>query len=132
MEIIKNLERQDLLRFYDFYISPCSNHRRKLSLHVNPSPLVQKDETNAVEIDEELAGIIEGELPITVDEEIDITTEIIHEVMKLTEQPPIVDSLTDTKVKEPETVVPEKEITLPKVKFYSSSMFFLFFLVFLD
>jgi hypothetical protein len=93
---------------------------------------VQKDETNAVEIDEELAGIIEGELPITVDEEIDITTEIIHEVMKLTEQPPIVDSLTDTKVKEPETVVPEKEITLPKVKFYSSSMFFLFFLVFLD
>jgi hypothetical protein len=124
VEIIKSLERQDLLRFYDFYISPYSIHRRKLSLHVTPSPLVQTDETNAVAI---VAAITGGELPSTIDKEISITTEIIHEAMKLTEQPPIVHPLTDTNSKEPEKVLPEKEITLPKVKFYSSSIFSLFF-----
>ncbi len=88
---------------------------------------MQTDETNAVAIEDELAVITGGELPSTVDEEISITTEIIDEAMRLNEQPPIVDPLTDTNSKEPEKVLPEKEITLPKVKFYSSSMFSLFF-----
>ncbi|CAF0843089.1 unnamed protein product [Didymodactylos carnosus] len=39
-DIIATLERQDLLKFYDHYIAPNSVHRRKLAVHVVPSPLV--------------------------------------------------------------------------------------------
>jgi len=115
VDIIKTLERSDLLRFYDHYISPNSISRRKLSVHVNPSSLVQVDEINAVEIDDELAGITEEELAATVVEAIPVTGEINHETIKLTEQPSIVDSLTEINLNEPDKVLPKKELNLPKV-----------------
>jgi hypothetical protein len=86
VDIIKSLERDDLLRFYDHYISPNSIHRRKLALHVNPSPLalqVPIDDEN----EGESAALTDEELPSTADEEYaeTITTEISHESIKLTE-----------------------------------------------
>ncbi|CAF1661259.1 unnamed protein product, partial [Didymodactylos carnosus] len=39
-DIMATLGRQDLLKFYDHYIAPNSVHRRKLAVHVVPSPLV--------------------------------------------------------------------------------------------
>jgi len=110
VEMIKTLERSDLLRFYDYYISPHSIHRRKLSLHVYPSPLALMDETNDVETE---AG---EELPSTNDEEISVNAEITHETIKLTEQPPIVDSLTETNLTETDKFVPKNEINLPKTE----------------
>lgn len=107
VEIIKTLERNDLIRFYDHYISPHSIHRRKLSLHVNPSSLANIQETTSTENDDETAS--------NADEEISPTAEISHEAIKLTEQPPIIDSITETNSKENEIVSPKKEINLPKV-----------------
>lgn len=37
-EILKTVEKNDILQFYDHYISACSIYRRKLALHVDPSP----------------------------------------------------------------------------------------------
>jgi hypothetical protein len=117
VDIIKSLERNDLLRFYDYYISPRSTHRRKLSLHVNPSSLVQTNEIKAVQSEDELAAMTGQELPSTVDEEIPVTAEISHEAVKLTEQPPIVDLLTEGTYKVGGKVLPKTEIDLPKVNF---------------
>lgn len=46
VEIIRKVERDDVLRFYDRFISPRSTQRRKLALHVNPSPLALRASTN--------------------------------------------------------------------------------------
>jgi hypothetical protein len=125
VDIIKSLERDDLLRFYDHYISPNSIHRRKLALHVNPSPLalqVQIDDEN----EGESAALADEELPSTADEEYaeTITTEISHESIKLTEQPPIIDTLIEKDLQESANGLPKKEINLPKVK-YSIIKFFI-------
>ncbi len=121
VEIIKKLERNDLLCFYDYYISPHSTHRRKLALHVNPSSLAETKETDVDEDEHELPPAIEE----TIEEDISVTAEISHETMKLTEQPSIIDSLTEVNVKETENVLPKKEINLPKVKFlFIKSLFF--------
>ncbi len=107
------MERSDLLRFYDYYISPRSTHRRKLSIHVNPSSLVQINEIKAVESEDDLAAMTGQPLPSTANAEVPPTAPISHETIKLTEQPPIVDVLTSAK--EPEKVLPKTEIDLPKV-----------------
>jgi len=119
VEIIKTLERTDLIHFYDHYISPRSIHRRKLALHVNPSALALQtpcNEVAAVESEDEIAVIIGGELPSTIDEEhkeadVVLKTEISHETVQLTKQPSIIDPLVD---KETEKVLPKKEINFPK------------------
>lgn len=91
LEIIKKLEREDLLKFYDRYISPRSNQRRKLALHVNPSPVALRSSSNgksSVDSDEEISS--------TTTEEAKPTGEIQHEAESLTEQPQIIDVLIKT------------------------------------
>lgn len=109
VEVIKTLERSDLLRFYDFYISLQSKHRKKLSVHVNPSALVENDEKP-----DELAATSREELPPT-SEIVESTTEVNDQIEKLTEQPAIVDSLIDINKTPEETVPTQKDIKLPNV-----------------
>jgi hypothetical protein len=120
VEIIKKLERSDLLRFYDYYISPRSINRRKLALHVNPSALAFQKPISAVASEDELAVMTGEELPSTADkEQTEAAIAIIPELsqaVKLTEQPIIIDTLTGTNSNEATTVLPKKEINLPKVK----------------
>ncbi|UJR37824.1 hypothetical protein I4U23_030514 [Adineta vaga] len=113
--IIKSIEQNDLLRFYDHYISACSTHRRKLSVHVNPSPLalhVPNDQTAKEKHQDELTAATDEDLPSTTEQENTekVTTEIVNESVKLTEQPSIVDTVTHTDSKE--QVIPEKELKL--------------------
>lgn len=109
LEIIKKLEREDLLKFYDRFISPRSNQRRKLALHVNPSPLALRSSSNgksSVDSDEEISS--------TTAEEAKSTDEIPHETQSLTEQPQIIDNL----IKMSSSMVSTTKIELetPKVK----------------
>ncbi|CAF1145140.1 unnamed protein product [Adineta steineri] len=101
VEIIKSLERTDLLRFYDHYISLNSIHRRKLSVHVNPSAIALQGANDKKPIidEENTQTIIAGAVEHTV---------------KLTEQPPIIDTITDKDSKEKENIISEKQINLPK------------------
>ena len=117
--MIKSIERSDLLRFYDHYVSPSSIHRRKLAVHVNPSPLVlhashdQKGDENK----DELVAATDEDLPEPLsDGNVETTAPAAaHEPLKLTEQPPIVDTLTNKEPKE--GVTPKKELDLPQVSF---------------
>ncbi|CAF1172834.1 unnamed protein product [Adineta steineri] len=119
VEIIKSLERTDLVQFYDHYISLNSIHRRKLSVHVNSSATALQgidDEEPIIDEETELAAVLDEELPSPTDEE---NTETIIEgavehTVKLTEQSPIVDTITDKDSKEKEKIIPEKQINLPK------------------
>ncbi|CAF0885381.1 unnamed protein product [Adineta steineri] len=107
VEIIKSLERTDLLQFYDHYISLNSVHRRKLSVHVNPSAIALQETNNKKTIvneDNELAAVTNEENTGTI-----IAGTVEHTV-KLTEQPPI----TDKDSEEKEKIIPEKRINLPK------------------
>ncbi|CAF0866965.1 unnamed protein product [Rotaria sordida] len=112
-EIIKTLERDDLLRFYDHYISPRSNYRRKLSVHVNPSSFalqMQTNETNTIENEDELTDIIHEESSSIINEEdVAVTTETSHESIQSTEQLPIIDKLTEI-----ENILTKQEIDLPE------------------
>jgi hypothetical protein len=132
VEIIKGLERTDLLRFYDYYISPRSIHRRKLSLHVDPSSLAQINAIKAVQSEDDLAAMIGQELPSIADAEIPVTVGISHEAVKLTEQPPIVDLLTEAKSKEPEKILPKTELDLPKVNLIFHQFFFFTFVFYFN
>ncbi|CAF5043707.1 unnamed protein product, partial [Rotaria sp. Silwood1] len=124
VEIIKTLERNDLLRFYDHYISLNSMYRRKLAVHVNPSSLaLQKpiNETNTDENEDELDATNDDELLSNADEEhtqaeTTATASIDHEAIKLTEQPVVIDNLTESKLKGTELNLPIKELNLPKVE----------------
>ncbi|CAF0913402.1 unnamed protein product [Rotaria sordida] len=124
VEIVKNFERNDLLRFYDHYISPHSIYRRKLALHVNPSLLAFKKpiaEIIAEEKNDELNTMIDKELVLNDGEEriqagTSITADIDHEAIKLTEQPVIIDDLIDKHLQETEQNLSTKEIKLPKVE----------------
>ena len=99
-------------------------NRRKLALHVNPSPLAYEtpvDVTNPVDCEDELAVKTGEQLLSTTDTErteaeIHIIPEVNSETINLTEQPLIIDSLTGTGSKETENVLPKKEINLPEVK----------------
>ncbi|CAF3245595.1 unnamed protein product [Rotaria socialis] len=116
VEIIQNLERNDLIRFYDHYISLNSIHRRKLALHVNPSSLaLQKPngETNNVEQEYETTATDEIE---TEQVEVTIPTGAIHEEIKLIEQPVIIEKLNETTTQEAEYVLPKKELNLPQAE----------------
>ncbi|CAF4101838.1 unnamed protein product [Adineta steineri] len=107
VEIIKSLERTDLLQFYDHYISLNSVHRRKLSVHVNPSAIALQETNNKKTIineENELAAVTNEENTGTI-----IAGAVEHTV-KLTEQPPI----TDKDSEEKEKIIPEKQINLPK------------------
>ncbi|CAF1500754.1 unnamed protein product, partial [Adineta steineri] len=101
VEIIKSLERTDLLRFYDHYISLNSIHRRKLAIHVNPSAIALRGTNDKKPIinEENTETIIEGAVELT---------------NKLTEQSPIIDTITDKDSKEKEEIISEKQINLPK------------------
>ncbi|CAF2967042.1 unnamed protein product [Rotaria sp. Silwood2] len=124
VEIIKTLERNDLLRFYDHYISPHSIYRRKLALHVNPSPLALQqanDETNTNENEDELDAMNDVELLSNADEErtqteVTVPVDLNHEAIKLIELPIIIDNLVEKKSTEPEQSLPKKELNLPKVE----------------
>ncbi|CAF1466374.1 unnamed protein product [Rotaria sordida] len=102
-EIIKTLERDDLLRFYDHYISPHSIYRRKLSVHVNSSSFalqMQTNETDTVENKDELTDIIHGESSSIINEEdVAVTTETSHETIQSTET---------------ENILAKQEIDLPE------------------
>ncbi|CAF1449332.1 unnamed protein product [Adineta steineri] len=101
VEIIKSLERTDLLQFYDQYISLNSIHRRKLSVHVNPSAI-------ALQGTNDKKSIINEENTET------ITAGGVEHTVKLTEQPLIIDTITDKDSKEKENIISEKQINLPK------------------
>ncbi|CAF4420023.1 unnamed protein product, partial [Adineta steineri] len=108
VEIIKSLERTDLLQFYDHYISLNSVHRRKLSVHVNPSAIALQetnDKKTIINEENKLAAVTNEENTETI-----IAGAVEHTV-KLTEQPPI----TDKDSEEKEKIIPEKRINLPKV-----------------
>ena len=126
---MKRLTREDLLRFYDRYISPRSNYRRKLSVHVNPSALAQVKDLKAVKSEDELAAMAGEELPSTVEEEVPVTVEVHQQPTNLTEQPVIVDSLTAVHPQTSEKISSEKQLDLPKVNLHRikslSSIFFL-------
>ncbi|CAF1425013.1 unnamed protein product [Adineta steineri] len=119
VEIIKSLERTDLVRFYDHYISLNSIHRRKLSVHVNPSAIALQgtnDKETIINEDNELAVVTDEELPSPANEE---NTETIIEgavehTDKLTEQPPIIDTITAKDSQEKEKIISEKQINLTK------------------
>ncbi|CAF4223323.1 unnamed protein product, partial [Rotaria sordida] len=112
-EIIKTLKRNDLLRFYDHYISPRSIYRRKLSVHVSPSSFalqMQTNETDTAENKDELTDIIHGESSSIINEEdVAVTTETRYETIQSTEQLPIIDKSTET-----EPIVAKQEIDLPE------------------
>ncbi|CAF4088608.1 unnamed protein product, partial [Adineta steineri] len=94
VEIIKSLERTDLLRFYDHYISLNSVHRRKLSVHVNPSAIALQgtdDKKLIINEENELAAITDEELPLPTNEE-----------------------NTETIIVKKEKIISEKQINLPK------------------
>ncbi|CAF4013700.1 unnamed protein product [Adineta steineri] len=101
VEMIKSLERTDLVRFYDHYISLNSIHRRKLSVHVNPSAIALQgtDDKKTIIDEENIETIIAGGVEHTV---------------KLNEQPPIIDTITDEDSNEKEKITSEKQINLPK------------------
>lgn len=107
VEIIKTLERSDLLRFYDHYISLQSKFRRKLSVHVKPSSSAQKVADPTPVTDEQLPAENEVEPPIT---------QFDHPIEKLTEQPAIVDSLTDINRQKDEKSLPNDSINLPEAE----------------
>ena len=118
LEIIKKLEREDLLKFYDRYISPRSNQRRKLALHVNPSPVALRSSSNgksSVDSDEEISS--------TTTEEAKPTGEIQHEAESLTEQPQIIDVLIKTSSSMVSTTKTDLEIPKVKKMRRKSSMF---------
>ncbi|CAF0979560.1 unnamed protein product [Adineta steineri] len=111
VEIIKSLERTDLLQFYDHYISLNSVHRRKLSVHVNPSAIaLQETNDKKIIINEknELAAVTNEKNTETI-----IAGTVEHTV-KLTEQPPVTDTITDKDSEEKEKIISEKQINLPK------------------
>jgi hypothetical protein len=120
---MKRLERKDLLRFYDHYISPYSPHRRKLALHVNPSPIALKksfDDEDLGNDTDELPGETDKELPLPVTQG-DIKSEVSSAATKPTEQPPSVDPEIKEDVKDLQKTfeVDDKkyeELNLPKVK----------------
>ena len=122
-EVIRKLERKDLLSFYDHYISPHSMHRRKLALHVNPSSLAlqtQSAETSNSESENELEGSIGEELSSTNNEkqtENIATTEINYEATNLCEQIPITDAdkFTGTSSEEAEKILLPNKVTLSEV-----------------
>jgi hypothetical protein len=99
-------------------------NRRKLALHVNPSPLAYEtpeDVTNPVDCEDKLAVKTGQQLPSTTDKEhteaeISIIPEVNNETINLTEQPLIIDSLTGRDSKETENVLSKEEINLPQVK----------------
>ena len=110
-------------------------NRRKLALHVNPSPLANEtpaDITNPVDCEDELAVNTDEAVLATADAGIPVAPEISHEVIKLTEQPPIIDTLVGTSSTETENVLPNKEISLPEVSLYNDGSFFYFFYLFKD
>ena len=112
VDLIKSLERDDLLRFYDYYISPHSVHRRKLALHVTPSPLaLQTPNTDVDELpDDDESAAVPGDEETQAERE--AISEIGSEAVKLTEQPTIVDKQES---QEREVKSPEKQLHLPKV-----------------
>ncbi|CAF4107813.1 unnamed protein product, partial [Adineta steineri] len=111
VEIIKSLERTDLLRFYDHHISLNSIHRRKLSVHVNPSAIAlqgSNDKKSIINEANELATITNEENTETI-----IEGAVEHKV-KLTKQPLIINTITDKDSKGKENIISEKQINLPK------------------
>ncbi|CAF3928671.1 unnamed protein product, partial [Adineta steineri] len=91
----------DLVRFYDHYISLNSIHRRKLSVHVNPSAIA-------------LQGTNDKETIIDKENTETIIAGAVEHTVKLTEQPLIIDIITDKDSKEKDKCIPEKQISLPK------------------
>lgn len=117
------MERNDLIRFYDRYISPHSVSRRKLALHVTPSSLALQTSGNAnnVALEEDELATDPSDLSSTA-AELDVvedTTdnkETRNETTGVAEQPVIIDCLTKTDAKQTENALPQKAIKLPKVK----------------
>ncbi|CAF5042784.1 unnamed protein product, partial [Rotaria sp. Silwood1] len=123
-EIIKTLERNDLLRFYDHYVSPHSIYRRKLALHVNPSSLVlqkpidekntneNKDQLDAMKYKKSLSNTYKERTQI----EATVPADVNHEAIKLTEQLVMIDNLIESKLKQIEQNLSKKELNLPKIE----------------
>ncbi|CAF4182702.1 unnamed protein product, partial [Adineta steineri] len=111
VEIIKSLERTDLVRLYDDYISLNAIHRRKLSVHVNPSAIALQgtnDKKPVINEENELVAITNEENTET------IIAEAVEHTVKLTEQSPIIDTIIDEDSNEKEKITSEKQINLPK------------------
>jgi hypothetical protein len=124
---MNKLERNDLLRFYDHFISPRSPSRRKLALHVNPSPLAFKtpsDDKHKLPAETELSPtVIEG----------DTKSELSTSENKLNEQRPIIDQEIKTDIKDLQKTTLEienkkyEELHLPKVIILSIHFFIIVF-----
>ncbi|CAF0723441.1 unnamed protein product [Adineta steineri] len=119
VEIIKSLELKDLVQFYDHYIALNSMHRRKISVHVNPSAIALQgtnDKKSIVDEENELAAVPSEELPSPTNEDNaeTIIEPAVEPIVKLTEQPLIIDPITDKDSKD--KVIPEKQINLPEAE----------------
>lgn len=134
---MKKLERNDILRFYDHYISPHSSQRRKIAIYVIPSPSAFLPEVNeknvaiAKNIIEKWTG--KKFSPMTrlqnAASAINMIAKIHQKKKKFIKPPAIVDVLIRRGLKEMEKTVPKKQIDLPKVKlllvrFFSHSFLF--------
>ncbi|CAF1380172.1 unnamed protein product [Adineta steineri] len=111
VEIIKSLERTDILSFYDQYISLNSIHRRKLSVHVNPSAIALQgtdDKKTIINEENELVAITNEENTET------IIAEAVEHTVKLTEQAPIIDTITDKDSKEKEKLYLKNKLIYQK------------------
>lgn len=130
VDLIKNLERSDLIRFYDHYISPHSIHRRKLSIHVKPSASALQNPVNATneaeDEEEGEPGGVDGQMT----DPVEVIVNTTEKEIKLTEQPNIIDTLVHPEANKPVEVLPKKELNLPTVKFSKTLFFSLIYLFF--
>ncbi|CAF1548983.1 unnamed protein product, partial [Didymodactylos carnosus] len=140
VDVIKSLEREDILKFYEHYISPHSLYRRKLSLHVVPSPIAKQQSSTTIEKDDNMLGVDAGSDDEEIDDgvkgerlvEVEFTPQSVQE---LTKQKPIADiplveeiveiekalskalsvAEPDSKVIQENMVKEEKPLALPQV-----------------
>jgi hypothetical protein len=129
---MNKLERNDLLRFYDHFISPRSPSRRKLALHVNPSPLAFKTPGDDKHIPDNKNKLTVETGPSSTVKEGDTQSESSTPQNKLNEQKPIIDPEIQTDVKNLQKTLETEnnkyeELHLPKVIILSIHFFITFF-----
>lgn len=127
VDIVKNLEHSDVIRFYDHYVSPRSMHRRKLAIHVKPSPLALQEPTNETTDVKGKENELES-VPNQTNGPVELTTDTDHaeQEEKLVEQPNIVDNLVQSKANEAEAALHKKQLNLPTVELLKAFLFFVY------
>ena len=118
VNVIKKIDKDDIIRFYDHYVSPHSNQRRKLALHVVPSPLALQsisEKSPSPERQQESDSNRESSSPKSVTESV---SELLTEESTTVEQQ---GNISATSVKE---LSPTRIIKLPEVKILNHRIFY--------